>query len=53
MRTLSPRPMLLALLLLATGILPASAQDSAAKAPIMPDPKLTPGDVLDVTLADI
>ncbi len=31
----------------------ATAQDPAAKAPIMPDPKLTPGEVLDVTLADI
>ncbi len=32
---------------------PVVAQQPAATAPVMPDPKLTPGDVLDVTLADI
>ncbi len=32
---------------------PAVAQQQPATAPILPDPKLTPGDVLDVTLADI
>ncbi len=49
---LLPRLPLLAACLLSLAAT-ATAQDPAAKAPIMPDPKLTPGDVLDVSLADI
>ena len=43
----------LAALLLAAFALPAFGQQPAPTPPILPDPKLTPGDVLDVTLADI
>ena len=49
---LPPRLLLLIACLLSLAAV-ATAQDPAAKVPIMPDPKLTPGDVLDVTLADI
>ena len=48
-------PRLVAVAFLALTILSpsADAQQPAGSPPILPDPKLTPGDVLDVTLADI
>ena len=53
MKLLSACLPLLATLLLAAGVTPAAAQDPAAAAPIMPNRQLTPGDVLDVSLADL
>lgn len=50
---LPPRLPLVAAFLLALVAIPAVAQEPSATAPILPDPKLTPGDVLDVSLADI
>ncbi len=52
MKLFPVRLLLVAFLLAACATL-ATAQDSAVTAPIMPDPKLTPGDVLDVNLSDI
>ena len=43
----------LATVLLFVATFPAFGQQPAGSPPILPDPKLTPGDVLDVTLADI
>ena len=43
----------LSALLLAVTVCSASAQQPAPTPPVLPDPKLTPGDTLDVTLADI
>lgn len=50
-----PRLAAIAFLALASPGVAASAQPepNATAAPILPDPKLTPGDVLDVSLADI
>ena len=45
-------PTLVAILLALVAI-PASGQQPAGSPPILPDPKLTPGDTLPVTLADI
>lgn len=50
---LLPRLPAIAAFLLTLAAMSVRAQEPAATAPIMPDPKLTPGDVLDVTLADI
>ena len=50
---LLPRLPVFAAFLLALVAMPSFAQEPAATAPILPDPKLTPGDVLDVSLADI
>ncbi len=43
----------LTFLTLASLAAPVVAQQPTGTPPLMPDPKLTPGDVLDVTLADI
>ena len=49
-----PRLSILAVFFMVASAAPAWAQQpSATTSPILPDPKLTPGDVLDVTLADI
>ena len=52
--TLSPRLAALAAVLLPlTAVLPTQGQQPIGTPPIMPNPQLTPGDTLDVTLADI
>ncbi len=48
-----PRLVAVTFLALASFSTPAGAQQPTSTSPILPDPKLTPGDVLDVTLADI
>ena len=48
-----PRLHLLAVALLAACAFPAFAQQPAGTPPILPDPKLTPGDTFPVTLSDI
>ncbi len=48
-----PRLPIIAAFLMAVVAIHTFAQEPAATAPILPDPKLTPGDVLDVTLADV
>ena len=48
-----PRLPLLAVLLLTAGAFAARAQQPATTPPILPNPKLTPGDTFPVTLADI
>ena len=54
MKLLPPRSLALAaLLLVLVAAVPVHGQQSVGTPPILPDPKLTPGDVLPVGLADI
>ena len=53
MKSFPTRLPALVTLLLALAAFPACGQQPAGSPPILPDPKLTPGDTLDVALADI